>query len=111
MPDLIWTNHPQINKVLEKYKSEKVPFVKVHQMIDLFEILIKTHTAYVIADYFRINNLSDYIKGLLAQGLIKPSLGYWKELHRETIFDLIFLREIDEEKFTDENLSRFQSTE
>jgi NACHT domain len=52
-------------------------------MVDLFESVIKTYTAVIIAEYFRRNEFSDAVKGLLANGLRTPSLGTWQFFSRE----------------------------
>ena len=62
-------SHPQISKLIELFSKESTPFRKVHHLIDLFEAIIKTHTAVIISDYFRHKDISDDIKGLLAGGI------------------------------------------
>ena len=37
--------HPQISSLYQIYLSETQSFRKVHRMIDLFETIIKIHTA------------------------------------------------------------------
>jgi hypothetical protein len=93
--------HPQINEALDLYNTEPHPFTKVHRMIDLFEIIIKTHSAYIISDYFRIMNVSDEIKGLLAEGLITPSLGIWQVFSREIMDDLVFPKELLKDSYNE----------
>lgn len=80
-----YTKHPHINHMLRLYAAETVPFRKIHRMLDVFETIIKTHTAYIISDYFKQNNISDDIKGLLAEGLKAPSLGVWQFFSREIV--------------------------
>ena len=46
------TTHPQINKMINLFENEINPFRKIHRIIDLFETIIKSHTAFIIADYF-----------------------------------------------------------
>jgi hypothetical protein len=78
---------PHLSSLYELYQSENQPFRKVHRMVDLFESVIKTYTAVMMAEYFRRSEVSDAVKGLLANGLRTPSLGTWqlfsRELYRE----------------------------
>ena len=67
--------HPHLTSLHALFRAEEQPFRKVHRMIDLFESLIKSHTAVIIAEYVACNRLSDAAKGLLAQGLRTPSMG------------------------------------
>ncbi|MGX6443605.1 AAA family ATPase [Neobacillus sp. K501] len=83
------TKHPQINAVLKRFEDENTPFVKVHRLIDLFETIIKTHAAYIIAEYLKRNIFTDRIKALLAHGLITPSLGMWQFISREIMKELV----------------------
>jgi len=74
--------HPQIEILNNLYQKETQPFRKVHRMIDLFECILKSHTAVIISTYFNENKLSDAVKGLLADGLRTPSLGTWQLFSR-----------------------------
>lgn len=103
--DQIAINHPQINGVYELFINEKHPFTKVHRLIDLFETIIKTHTAVIISDYFRIKEVSDDIKGILAKGLITPSLGMWQVFSRAIMEDLAVVKVLTYEQYKEmENL-------
>jgi hypothetical protein len=75
-------NHPHINVLYDLFDLENQPFRKVHRMIDLFESLIKYHTAIIMAEYFRSNNISDNVKRLFVKSLERPSLGYWQNISR-----------------------------
>ena len=77
--------HPQIIRMIQLFEAESQPFRKAHRMIDLFETIIKTHTAVIVSNYFQQKDISDNIKGLLAQGLRVPSLGIWQVFSREII--------------------------
>ena len=57
-------------------------------MIDLFETIIKTHTAAIVSNYFQQKDIKEDIKGLLAQGLRVPSLGIWQ------VFSRVIMKEI-----------------
>jgi len=80
--------HPQLEKIRTLFEQESNSFRKVHRMIDLFEAIIKTHTAVIVADYFRYGNLSDNIKGLLTVGLRVPTLGVWQYFSRELLKEM-----------------------
>jgi len=81
-------NHPHIQSLYKIYLSETQPFRKVHRMIDLFETIIKTHTAVMMGEYFKHNQISDTAKGMLAAGLRTPSLGTWQLFSRELYKEL-----------------------
>ena len=74
--------HTQAQLLHRQFEAETQPFRKVHRMIDLFEVLIKSHTVVIMAEYFAHANISDTAKGLLAQGLRTPSLGTWQLFSR-----------------------------
>jgi hypothetical protein len=74
--------HTQVQLLYRQFEAETQPFRKVHRMIDLFEVLIKSHTVVIMAEYFAHANISDAAKGLLAQGLRTPSLGTWQLFSR-----------------------------
>ena len=80
--------HPQIIRMIQLFEAESQPFRKVHRMIDLFETIIKTHTATIVSNYFQQKDINDDIKGLLAQGLRVPSLGIWQ------VFSRVIMKEI-----------------
>ena len=86
--------HPHLSALFELYSKENQPFRKVHRMIDLFESIIKTHTAVILSEYVRYNKLSDSAKGLLAQGLKIPSLGTWQ------LFSRVLFQELQKEEFS-----------
>jgi hypothetical protein len=96
---LPFTNHPQINVIVQRFNEEKHYFSKIHRMIDLIEVLIKTHTAYIISDYFRIKDISENIKGLLANGLITPSLGLWKVFGSAVLEDIMIKKKLTSPQF------------
>ncbi len=77
-----------IKKQFWLFNNEINPFRKVHRLIDLFETIIKTHTAVIISDYFRHKDISDKVKGLLAEGLRVPSLGTWQYFSREILSEM-----------------------
>ncbi len=54
--------HPHIKVLVDLYQSETQPFRKVHRMIDLFESIIKSHTAVILGEYVKQNTLSDAAK-------------------------------------------------
>jgi len=81
-------NHPQISDIYNLFKNETIPFRKIHRLIDLFETIIKTYTAIIISDYFRQKEISDEIKGFLAEGLRVPSLGTWHYFSRLIIKEM-----------------------
>ena len=74
--------------MIQLFEAESQPFRKVHRMIDLFETIIKTHTATIVSNYFQQKDINDDIKGLLAQGLRVPSLGIWQ------VFSRVIMKEI-----------------
>lgn len=82
------TQHPHINKIHQLYEDETQPFRKIHRLVDLFESLIKTYTAVIVADYFQSKKLSDKTKALLAEGLRVPSLGIWHLFNRELLAEM-----------------------
>jgi len=77
-----------ITSLYKIYLSETQPFRKVHRMIDLFETIIKSHTAVMMGEYFKHNQISDTAKGMLAAGLRTPSLGTWQLFSRELYKEL-----------------------
>ena len=81
-------NHPQISVLHQLFLAESQPFRRVHRMIDLFECILKTHTVYILSEYFMHNRISDSAKGLLAAGLRTPSLGTWQLFARELFKEL-----------------------
>jgi hypothetical protein len=81
-------NHPQIASLYQIYQSESQPFRKVHRMIDLFESILKTHTAVIMGEYFSRAEISNEVKGLLSDGLRTPSLGTWQ------LFSRVLLKEL-----------------
>jgi hypothetical protein len=80
--------HPHIKRMYELFEKEANLFRKVHRLIDLFEAITKTHTALIISDYFGHKDISDKIKGLLAEGLRTPSLGTWQYFSREIVGEM-----------------------
>ncbi len=79
---------PHLTSLYNLYLTESQPFRKVHRMVDLFESVIKTYTAVMMAEYFRRDEVSDRVKGLLANGLRTPSLGIWQVFSRELYREL-----------------------
>ena len=57
--------HPQIIRMIQLFEAESQPFRKVHRMIDLFETIIKTHSAVIVSNYFQQKDINDDIKELL----------------------------------------------
>ncbi len=89
-----------INQMIDQYENEtQSQFRKVHKMIDLFEVIIKMHTVVVLSEYFRIRNVSDNMKMLLAYGLRTPSLGTWCLFAREAMAELLMPSTISKEQF------------
>lgn len=87
-----------VNQMLAQYESESQSyFRKVHKMIDLFEVIIKLHTSLILSEYFRIKNVSDRMKVLLAYGLKTPSLGTWILFGREAMVELLIPEQISVE--------------
>lgn len=84
MAHLPLTKHPHINAVVRLFEKEEQPFRKVHRLIDLFETIIKTHTAVIVSWYLEKQQVSDEVKGLLAEGLRTPSLGTWHTVSQAT---------------------------
>ena len=82
------SKHPQVDSIVSLYKYENQVFRKVHRLIDLFETIIKTHTAIILAEYFKKNDVSDNAKALLSAGLKTPSLGTWQMFSRELFTEL-----------------------
>ena len=82
-------SHPQISSLYQIYLSETQPFRKVHRMIDLFESILKTHTAVIMGEYFSRSEISNEVKGLLADGLRTPSLGTWQLFSRVLLKELV----------------------
>lgn len=94
------TSHIQINEMLRQFEGEALSaFRKVHKMIDLFETIIKTHTAAIMGSYFSLKNISDDIKSLLAFGLKTPSLGTWLLFSREIMSDLSIPKKLSKEQY------------
>jgi len=62
-------HHPQIIRMVQLFEAESQPFRKVHRMIDLFETIIKTHTAAIVSNYFQQKDIKEDIKGLLADSV------------------------------------------
>jgi energy-coupling factor transporter ATP-binding protein EcfA2 len=81
-------NHPHLHLLINLFENDDQPFRKVHRMIDLFESILKFHTAIIFSEYFRNNKISDKIKILLIENLRVPSLGIWQMLSR-TFFNEI----------------------
>lgn len=95
----IRTKHPQVNGILELLEQEVSHFRRIHRLIDLCEVLIKTHTSYILSDYFSVKDVSDDIKELLAYVLITPSLGSWQKIGRIVINDLAVPKVIAKDEF------------
>ncbi|MFJ7512558.1 NACHT domain-containing protein [Peribacillus simplex] len=93
------TAHPQLNQVIWAYENENHPFAKIHRLIDLIESIIKTHTAFVTSNYFQMNFISDSVKGLLAEGLITPSLGMWQKVSRSLMEEMIIKKRLSNWEF------------
>lgn len=92
------TKHAQVNDVLQLYIDETQPFRKIHRMIDLSEVIIKTHTAYLISYYLQIGRKNNEINGMLVGALRTPSLGIWQEMSR-TIFAELVMNQLSGEEW------------
>ena len=77
-----------INDMLNKYYNEENTFRKVHVLIDLIEVVVKSHVAFVMATYFRNEQSSDNIRTFVAYELKKPSLGRWRDFASEIITEV-----------------------
>lgn len=108
----IRTMHPQINGILELLEKEESHFRRIHRLIDLCEVLIKTHTSYILSDYFSVKDIADDIKELLAYVLIIPSLGSWQKIGRIVLNDLAVPKVILKNEFEglEELLSKKQKS-
>lgn len=85
------TKHIQINEMIEKFeRDDRNYFRQAHRMIDLFETIIKTHTTILLANYFKINKISDEVAKRLVQGMVTPSLGTWLGFNEVLFEDLAF---------------------
>ncbi|MCM3690949.1 NACHT domain-containing protein [Neobacillus niacini] len=104
MTHLPKTKHPQINYLIDLFDQEKQPFRKIHRMIDLFECIIKTHTALLMGNYFKQHQLSKNVKAHLAEGLRTPSLGTWQFFSR-LLFDELYFNTFTNQQYN----SLFQS--
>ena len=71
--------------VLDRYQEETNPFRKVNRLLDVMEVFLKLHTVAVVSDVFDGGEISDEVKGILASGLKKPSLGVWWGFCRDCV--------------------------
>ena len=71
-----------------KYDEEKEDFKKLHRLLDAIEVLVKLHTVIILSDYFSRNEPSEMLKGLLAAGLKRPSLGIWWQFARDVSIEM-----------------------
>ncbi|MEH7304861.1 NB-ARC domain-containing protein [Neobacillus drentensis] len=92
------TKHPQVNSVLELFIKEEQPFRKIHRLIDLFEVIIKTHTSYLISLFLKDNRSNPEIKGMLIEALRTPSLGIWHLISR-TLCDELVMNDLSEDEW------------
>lgn len=76
------TSHAQINSIIERFEKEPNLYTKVKIMIDLFEVIIKTHTAAIIGMYLDSKKLSSSVRAFLAEGLVNTPLGSWQLMSR-----------------------------
>ena len=84
-----WTNHSQINKEIELFNQESIeeePFRKVHRLIDILEVIIKTHTALAVANTLTQPEMDKDLKDYLIRMLQRPSLGTWSGLGRMLVY-------------------------
>lgn len=89
-----FTMQPQITEVIEKFNGETHSYSKLHRLIDLIEVIIKPHSAYVISNYLEIGEFNPEIQKALAIQLSKPSLGHWYGLSKVIIEDLIIRKSL-----------------
>ena len=66
-----------------RFDEEVQDFKKLHRLLDAIEVLVKVHTVIIVSDYFSRTEPSEKLKGLLAAGLKKPSLGIWWQFARD----------------------------
>ncbi len=66
-----------------RFDEEIQDFKKLHRLLDAIEVLVKVHTVIIVSDYFSRTEPSEKLKGLLAAGLKKPSLGIWWQFARD----------------------------
>lgn len=94
-----FTLQPQINEVIIKYNNETHEFSKLHRLIDLIEVIIKTNSAFIISNYIHINKVSPVVKKLLAKKLITPSLGHWQGINRIIVDELVICNFLTYDEF------------
>lgn len=93
------TKHEQINEMIDKFEhDDEIYFRQVHRMIDLFETIIKTHTTYLLANYFQVNKVSDTVAKELVQGMRTPSLGTWLRFN-DVVFEELAFNHISKEVY------------
>ncbi len=92
------TKHPQINEMIDKLEEEVGEFRRVHRMIDLYETIIKTHTAVLMAMYFENKKISTRVTEVLVKEFFMPSLGSWQKFSR-TIFQELAYNYKDNQTF------------
>jgi hypothetical protein len=96
------TRHPQINVLIEKFEKERSSeFKRLHRMIDLIEVMIKTYSSAIIGSYFdvKVKVASDNIKGLLISSIFRPSLGHWQKFSRAIMEEFLLMPELSNEQF------------
>ncbi|GKU24344.1 hypothetical protein CFOLD11_11700 [Clostridium folliculivorans] len=94
-----WTKHIHINAMISLFEAEQQPFRKIHRLIDLFETVIKTHTAMIIANYFSVKDISEQVKALLSEGLKVPSLGLWQLFSKVIMDEMVIQRKLSKAEF------------
>ncbi len=97
----IHTQHPQIQRMINEYKSElNSQFRKIHRLIDLFEVVVKTYAVSLMGYYFKEREVSDAVKAIIARSIERPALGHWQLFSRTIFYDLIFPRTLTQPKYT-----------
>lgn len=77
--------------MIEKFENDHdVHFRQVHRMIDLFETIIKTHTTFLLANYFQAKEVADRVAKVLAYGMQTPALGIWLRFNEVVLEELAY---------------------
>jgi len=101
-----------LRSLIEKYEREVVYFRKVSRMIDLFEWIVKWHATLALADILshksNISLISDKLKIMIGNGLVRPSLGVWMTLYQSLVKESIHY-ETNIDWFQDDELIAFKN--
>ncbi|MCK5245010.1 MAG: ATP-binding protein, partial [Desulfobacterales bacterium] len=70
--------HP-VAKALYRYHEETIPYVKIHRLIDGFEVLVKYTVSLLIvsAKVAETDENKEALNRLFASSITRPSLGHW----------------------------------